>query len=854
MDKSQQFGFDSKANQVPPANMQAQPRELLPMISQVIPPAEQTLRAEEFRSFIINMYTPQATYLNLVLNIVTANGCNNYTYQEALTNYLQYCASFKMSFQNDYGRNAELHSLLVRAAMFRTVDVKNQFKFWVGNHQNDTALMGWVNQENQNIRGSQFVVQITATTKASVDKRQQASGMGFGGGMGNGSSNNLMGQPQNGGMMNVNNQMGGMTQQQPMMNQAPSNQMGGMVQNNTMGMTQAPQNNTMGMGSAITPAQPVQQAPNVMSSPTVQPVTPEPTRPMIRRDGHRLFLDTGHPETATLIEAQLDILGGWAINPKASGYAESDFTKFTKYNWVTKYGSINESTRIVKIALGRLDNTINELGKENEEELTQLLNVEVELDFDDANSPGYWRYVELLKKQDNRMLEAKRLGYAGIYLGTEDICTIDTKPWGANASIGGGLDKLFTEDIVTLLEPHLHVTVINSREYYLIDSSDPFINTLVTHARTKTGTKWSNPDNTSQVGHYYLINCYVEADSMEPHIEDFYDRNEHMDPSKYALHDSKPKFTEDNLEGGEPLEIDVTPRLRLRDMEMTVVGNTPVELAETMRTDAALNRTGDWHSGILVGKTKQPTYVVTVSKNDKSLFNSLQKEITDGTLNTLSGLGVWLNDQKARNNLTLRMERLLDSRITKELNILFNEVLAFGGMIIEDSFMGEYEELIEIINDSSTPGFVEALYRQSEVIILQRLLLSTSLRDSKNKDLVDYYKATSPYNFTTKNKVDTFKIGSGPEIVVGEVVNALVETTRVYAVPLTIYELGLNPHAGQVRAPWTILPTVFLDEIKRNFVSPCSFERVSIVTKDNYTLTVSGTNDEMLLGTVSVAV
>lgn len=829
MDKSQQLGFNSLAHTLPQPNPNTPVRELLPMISHVMPAQEQTIRAEEFRGYIIGMYDQnQQTYLNLILNIVAHNGGNNTAYTEALTNYLNYCTSLKASFNQLYGRDGNVHLLLAKAAIYRTVDAKAQFRFWLQNMQNDVNLINWINNENASIRNNQVMAQVTEITKQALAKRQSAmGGIGFGTGMG---QTNTQQQMSNSNVMmspSVTNQASGMLQVTPTQTQPSS----GSLQ--------------------ITPAQPqqTQVTPNNM---TTEPVK---AKPITRREGHRLFCDVNSADFDALRNGQYGVLGGWAINPEAKYFQDEDYTKFDKFRWVSKYGVFTNATRFIPRTYESYDKLLDELDDLETNEQNDLFIEEPELDPEDPNSNGYLEYLNLIEAQAKRRRERSMDAAFGIFMGVQDVLTVGTNPWALPVSIYAAAETIFGEDVLDLIQDSVHVATINNREYLLIDSSDYFANGIVRSKRELYKHSWVKRDNVSAEGHYYIINHYVEDFDGKPVIEDFYDMETYMNPDKYQIVEPGTTFQMDSDDGAEGItDVTTKPQLRLRESGLTMVTGNPVELAEAMRTDASLTRAGEWSHSILEGKFKQPSFLLTVGKKDVAIFDQLQKDIKDQTIQTIRGLGDWLIAKKEAKELTLRMERVLDSRITKELNVIFNDMLGFTGLIIEHSFMGEYAELLDMLKDESTPAMVEAQLKRAEYLLIQRALLEVNLNDTRNKQLKDYYIATSPYTFKNEKGVNTMVLNSDHSIPVDKSLHAFCDTVRVYALPMTIDELGLNPHGELTTMPWTNLPEELLNEVKKNFIGAFNMEKVVLVTKDNYSLTVNGTRDESIAGSISILV
>ncbi|AFI55321.1 hypothetical protein TSMG0038 [Halocynthia phage JM-2012] len=767
-----------------------------------------------------------------------------------------YCASFKKKFPQDFAGNVAAHTLLAKVAIFRVDDIKNQFKFWM--NSGNQEVIGWVQQENSQIKNDGFVNTITELTKAAIAKRTQNTGMGFSTGMG--------GQPQSG--MGMPNQSMGMGMQQSTgMGMQQSTGMGMGMQQQSSGM-QASNSAADSMGLNTQPV----IKPNTMTSMSPEAVVPTPApvqevKPTttiqsdVKVEGNRLIGDTNNPQFSELLKRQFDKVGGWEVNP-TEGFDKSDVLDVKSFRWNSKYGVLTQENKVMPCTYNQLDEYIDKIEQHFDNQLEKLQESYPKLDVNDASSEGFMAYSQLVNKYTRAKNDELSQREFGSMTGSDTVVAIGTKPWMLNISILDAAMEIFGERTLTLIEEDTYIVVINNREYILLDSSDAFTNTLVASKRSTYRNNWSRADNRSVKGHYYLINHYLTDVDGGPVIEDFYIGEEGMNPENYHLEENSPSFKTDVIDedgnvATEALVVNPTDKFVVRDLELSLMHYTPIQVAEALRTEAANKRIGEWGRSILKGSTSQFNYHLATSKKDRQLLTELNELLDKGDLRTVMDLGDWLVSKREEGVLTLRTERFIDGTVMKELNTVFNDVLMFEGLIIDVSFIDEYVELIEYLQSENTPNNIKVLFAKMEYFILRKVLLPQSINPvtEQAKSIIKHYNTVTPYKVTNSKDGGNIRLEEGADpLKLVDVLLPYKETTVVYALPSSMQELGLNPHAGTLSVPWTVLNADLLDEIKKHFTAAYTLETIVLVTTDNYVVRVSGSSDEMLSGTLSIVV
>lgn len=835
MDKSHQYGFSNKAFQIQ-VNGNPQPREIAPIVSTALTPQEQAILFERFKQFIQGMYTANESYSNLLLNMVADQNCNNQNFSTAVTTYLTFCATLKKMSPNDFAQNTQLHQMLAKVALYRVPEVTEQQRFWL--QSGNAEVTNWLNQEINTIKSNTSITQISEATKAVLAKKQASSGIGFGGGSG-------MGMPNSG----MNAGMG-----------MPNNSGMGMPSNSGMGMNQ--QTNSLADTMGLSNNKNTQQT-TMQQAPAPQPQsTPTPTKQTTYTDGHRLYGDESDASYLKLLPKQPNVIGGWAVNPQEP-YDVSDVTKFDKFTWSTKYGLINQNATAKQITLADMGNLVEKHETTCENITAELLIKYPDLDTLNKDSEGYDEWVTSVVDYERDGIKAIRDAELGLFLGTSDICGIGTKPWGMPISILDAALEIFGEKTLDFIEDSLKIVHLFGREYIIIDSSDPVANEIVVSRRTtQYRNRRSKCDNRSVKGHYYLINHYASDVGDSPVIEDFYEGDKIVNPDNYELTDhSKVGLKQDHI--GEDGKVEVkdvelpASKFPLIDPQLKTDNIGLIETAELVRSECARKRHGEWGNGVIHTFNQQYSFHYNISKKDKAFFADLIKLITDGAIKTLTDLGDYLLEQREAGNLTLNAERFIDGRLMKELNILFNDVLMFEGLIIDNSFIDEYVELIEFVDASDTPSNIKKLFGEREAAILELLVpfdLDGVHADVK-KQLLAIHKESSPYRVTTNQSGGNiyFDEASEPHKVT-ETTMIFQEATSVYVLPNTMMELGLNPHGGILSVPWSVLDPELVELLRLDVGSAAGSYQVALVTKDNYAIRVSGTKDDLLTGTLSILV
>ena len=562
-------------------------------------------------------------------------------------------------------------------------------------------------------------------------------------------------------------------------------------------------------------------------------------------------IDSNNTEDLSkLIERNLNIEGGWAVNYELGVWVESDYTKFNNWRWDSFMGCITTSDDVEAASFSDFKALLDKRGREIKN-LREFIKEDNDEDINIDMSPEYLAgFVEITNRYNDDIREA----YHGMLLG-EVVLNTETRPWFyANNQTSTELLNSIIPDYIqdNLEDDEVQVVLINNREYYLIDSRNVSTNLMVVSRRRKLDScKYRHPDNRSAKGHYYLLNPYAfnGINIGQPIIEDFYDLEEFMiDPMKYNFTPATTAGTfTDELDSSLDLSFTGTPvaSLKTREENLAFVDMDPISVAERVRDYYHVNRHQEWDSAVLLGtKLTLNDWVLTATSKDRSFWKDLQDAIKVKAIHDTLSLGDFLAGQIENAQISDRMIRVMDGKLCKAYNNLFNDVLNYDTVVIEDSFMEEYKDLNDIVNEVGTPTVVRAIFVEGVDRIIKNVLTESKM---VKRDIEAFTKQTQ---FEVKDgKLTVTKDCKGD---VTDMVHNVKREVSVVVLPMTADKLNINTYANQNTITWNSLPNELHDALRKNFeLSSKGITDTVLVTSDNYVLSVQGCSNELAGGSIT---
>lgn len=464
---------------------------------------------------------------------------------------------------------------------------------------------------------------------------------------------------------------------------------------------------------------------------------------------------------------------------------------------------------------------------------------------------GSPEHLKAFNIASNEFTPAANRALLGTMIDGDNIIGVNTVPFGAadGFSVRDMMDKLFPGDLWDQIEDAVHPIVLFGREYLIIDSTNEIAHKRVQFLREEADHfALCHRDNTSAKGHYYLINPQPQlAAIQQPYvIDDFYDVEEHMiNPNRYCFTPASVGFKDDLEDPNADAEIlgASDPALKMNNHALTFRNVEPIAAANSIRDYYHVNRYHEWDNKVLSGsKIENNEFILTPTQKDRTFWKKLQDALKDGTITDTVTLGDFLAAEREEGNITERLIRTVESRLSKEYNSLLNDTLN-DKLIIENSFIDEYMDLIDIINSPETPALVRSVFHDNERFMLECLRTEEKLTE----EAIDEFSRQSCYNVIEGNVILT----ANNQQPVTKVVHHVKRTSSIVVLPITAEGLGVNPYSKDSVISWNSIPDELYTALKETIEKGKHLDRVILVTSDDYVLTVNGCKSELACGSIT---